>query len=342
MKRTLKLSIMFVALIFCFAAVNASAQTGNIAGTVTDAEGGLPLEGVMIKAFPVDEETDGHGGGGGHGGGWWNCATTGEDGTYLIEEVDPGTYMVMAMFQGYYFADTEVEVIDGETATVDFALEALMFGSLSGTVTDAGTGLPLAGAFVRVAVAEPAKTKTHVLGTGNRHHGGGCGQHYHAMTGEDGTYFIENVIVDYYEARASIFGYNPADAVGFFVIEGETAVADFALEPMTYGALEGYVTDADTGDPIEGAWVMLRHNTGTLGHGGHGGHGGPGGGHGGHGGGHNWAITDENGYYLMDQVPTGTFIGYAMAWYYEVGEAMVTIVEDETAQVDFALVPEVE
>ncbi len=342
MKKSTLFSILCAIMIFCFATVNASAQTGSIAGTVTDADTGLPLEGVMVKAMPVDEEIDGHGHGGpggGHGGGWWHhwMAITGEDGTYLIDEMDAGLYEVTARGDGYYSADTEIEVVDGEMATADFALEGLVFGALSGTVTDADTALPLAGAFVRVSVAEPAKTKTHILGTGSRHWGGGCGQHYFAMTGDDGTYSIDNVIVDYYEVRASMCGYNAADPVGLFVMEGETAVADFALTPMTYGALEGYVTDADTGDPIEGAWVMLRMGEGTLHHGG-----GGGGWGGGWGGSHNWAITDENGYYLMDQVATGAYIGYAMSWYYEYGEGSVTIVEDETAQLDFALVAGVE
>lgn len=338
----MKKSIVFIALLFCFAAINASAQVGDIAGTVTDVDTGLPLEGVMVKAMPV-EATDGPGGGhgGGHGG-CHNMATTGDDGTYVIEELDAGLYNVVAFGQGYYTADAEVEVVDGETATADFALEALMFGSISGMVTDADTGEPIAGAFVRVRVSEPAKAKMGVLGTGNRHWGGGCGQHYHVMTGDDGTYFIDDVIVDYYEVRASAYGYNPADPVGLFVLEGETAVADFALEVMTYGALEGYVTDADTGEPIEHAMVFLRRDDGTMSTRHHGGHGGPGGGHHGgghHGGGHGAIFTDENGYYVMDEVPTGDYLAFAGAWGYEFVEGAVAIVEDETARLDFALPP---
>jgi len=332
----MKKSIIFVALLFCFAAVTASAQTGTIAGTVTDLDTGLPLEGVMIKAMPV-EETDGHGHGGGHGG-CHDMAVTGEDGTYLIEELDAGFYTLMAFGQGYYMAEAEVEVVDGETATADFALEALMFGSLSGTVIDADTEMPVANAFIRVRVAEPAKTKMGMLGMGNRHWGGGCGQYYHAMTGDDGTYVIDEVIVDYYEVNASAWGYNPAEPVGLFVLEGETAVADFALEVMTYGALEGYVTDADTGDPIEGALVFLRRDDGTMTTAHHGGHGGPGGGH--HGGGHGGCtVTDENGYYMVESIPTGDYLGFAGYWGYEFVEGSVTIVEDETAQLDFALPP---
>ena len=196
------------------------------------------------------------------------------------------------------------------------------------------TGEPLAGAMVQVGVAVPNKLKVIVLGHGRRHWGGGCGQHYHAMTGDDGTYLIENVIVDYYEVTARAMGYVTPEPVGLFVLEGETAVADFALEPMTYGALEGYVTDADTGEPIEGARVQARPDMGTL-H--HGGHGGPGGGHGHHG-----AETDENGYYLLEMVPTGDMLGYACAWGYEAAEAAVTILEGETAQLDFALTAVVE
>jgi len=337
MKRTLNFSFLFLVLLFCFAAVNAAAQTGNIDGTVTDADSGLPLEGVMVRAIPA-QETDDHG----HGGHWGHMAITGEDGTYLMDEVEPGMYMVKAMLPGYYFGEAELEVLADETATADFALTALMYGALSGAVTDADTGLPLAGAFVRVHVTEPEKTKNFIFGGGTRHHGGGCGQHYHAMTGEDGTYFIDNVIVDYYNVNASLFGYNPAEPVGLYVLEGDTGVADFALTPMTYGSLEGYVTDADTGLPIEYAMVMLRRDTGDMTTHEGGGHGGGPGGGGHHGGHFNWAFTDENGYYFMEMVPTGDYIGYAGAWGYEFVEGAVTVVEDETAQLDFALPPYVE
>jgi len=317
--------------------VNAAAQVGTIAGTVTDAETGLPLEGVTVSARAV-EETDGHGHGHGGPGGHHGCgdyAETGADGTYVMEEVEVGAYVLVARFQGYYVGDAEVEVLEGETTTADFALEELMFGALSGMVTDTATGLPLAGAMIRVRVAEPDKAKLGqlgLLGAGRRHWGGGCGQHYHATTGEDGTYFIDSVVADYYEVSASAMDYVPANPVGLFVMDGETAVADFALEAMTYGALEGYVTDADTGEPIEGARVNVRPDMDVLGHG----HGGPGGGHG-HG--HHGATTDENGYFLLDPAPTGAHIGFAHARGYEHAEAPVTIVEGETAQLDFALTP---
>lgn len=83
------------------------AQTGKIAGTVTDAETGEPLPGVNVL---VEEEQIG--------------ATTDAQGFYTILNVQPGTYTVRASFVGYATQVTQdVEVNVDLTTTLDIELQ---------------------------------------------------------------------------------------------------------------------------------------------------------------------------------------------------------------------------
>ena len=90
----------------------ASAQTGKIAGTVTDAASGEPLPGVNVI---IEGTTQG--------------ATTNVEGFYNILNVSPGEYTLRASFVGY--ADQVVQGVDVNidlTAEVDIALQEQAFG----------------------------------------------------------------------------------------------------------------------------------------------------------------------------------------------------------------------
>lgn len=79
---------------------------GTITGTVTDSTTGEPLPGVNV----VVEGTN-------------QGAATGANGNYTISNVEPGTYSMRASFVSYQDVVVEdVEVQDGQTTTVDFAM----------------------------------------------------------------------------------------------------------------------------------------------------------------------------------------------------------------------------
>ena len=81
--------------------------TGTISGTVTDSASGEPLPGVNVVIAGTQQG-----------------AATVADGTYQIPGVEAGTYTVRASFVGYgEEAEEGVEVTDGETTTVNFALQ---------------------------------------------------------------------------------------------------------------------------------------------------------------------------------------------------------------------------
>jgi protocatechuate 3,4-dioxygenase beta subunit len=101
------------------------------------------------------------------------------------------------------------------------------------------------------------------------------------------------------------------------------------------GVLQGTVTDADTGLPIDHALVVARGEMG--GHGGGDGHGG-----GGQGGGHHpprYAYTDPAGFYEIADLPAGTYQVTCGKSGYVRSAADVVIEDGQTLTQDFALEP---
>jgi subtilisin family serine protease len=110
------------------------------------------------------------------------------------------------------------------------------FGTLAGTVTDALTQAPLAGATVSAQ------------GPGPRD----------AVTDEAGAYSMELAAGDYV-VTAGVFGYLDGTA-NASIAAGATTVQDFALEPELSDALSGIVRDGD-GQAVRGAMVTVLNTS---------------------------------------------------------------------------------
>jgi hypothetical protein len=151
---------------------------GAIAGRITDARSGEPVAGATVAAWPAfvdstgggtippDGGDPGQGGGGtGHSGpgqgagpdGWDGWATTDSTGSYRIDGLASGDFLVHAEAEGHiaeFYPDTQdpeaavrIAVTIGNTASgIDLALGR--GGCIHGRVTDERTGTPIAGAFV--------------------------------------------------------------------------------------------------------------------------------------------------------------------------------------------------
>jgi len=96
--------LIFSAILFLAFAAGVSAQ-GTITGRVTGGPDGRPLQNVAVILDGI------------------RGVTTGIDGVFRIEKVPAGTHIVEARILGYFTLMESIEVTDGGTITVDFALE---------------------------------------------------------------------------------------------------------------------------------------------------------------------------------------------------------------------------
>ena len=234
--------------------------SGSIAGTVTAAAGGAPIEEIHVCA-----EASGIGFGG--------CDYTDADGAYTISGLAPGSYKVafsvtpgsglnyIAQYfdgAGSWVEADPVTVADGATKSgVDAEMQA--GGRIAGEVTAAAGGAPLDSIEV-CALVDTAGPGALV----------GC-----AATDADGKYAIASLPSGSYKIRfAPGFGEISAGEFGranyvtqYFSGKASKAQADAvtatagATTPdvdaamAVGGVVSGLVTDAVSGDPIEGVQV---------------------------------------------------------------------------------------
>ena len=115
-------------------------------------------------------------------------------------------------------------------------------GTLSGTVTDAGTGLPIAGA--TVSITRNTKTLTQ-------------------QTATNGSYsFVAGAGA--YQVKAEMFGYAAHTVSGVAVSQDATAVQDFVLGSLATGSISGTVLQSVTLTPVTGATVTLVGSTAPV------------------------------------------------------------------------------
>ena len=232
---------------------------GKITGTVTAAAGGSLLEGVQVSAYRDV------------GGSWVPVAhaETGPLGTYTVGGLETDSYRVEFVDTGgtyvpeFYDGRASLALADpvGVTAAnttpdIDASLEE--YGRISGTVTVASGGAPLAGAWV-IASRKVAEGWYESWGTETGPDG------TYVLGGLDtGTYRVEFVdpsgvcAFEYYKGKNTLAKANPVT-----VMRGTTTPKiDAALGPA--GHIAGTVTAAADGAPLGAVWVTAYRNAGGF------------------------------------------------------------------------------
>ncbi|HEX6615663.1 MAG TPA: TonB-dependent receptor, partial [Gemmatimonadales bacterium] len=85
----------------------AAAQAGAITGTVSDQDGGTPLEAAQVVLSGTNR-----------------IETTNREGKFTLRNVAPGTYQLRVLRVGYRPAAQSATVAEGQTVTLDFAMTA--------------------------------------------------------------------------------------------------------------------------------------------------------------------------------------------------------------------------
>jgi len=259
----------------------------TITGTVTDAATGAPLSGVTVYFHTSSNATVG-------------SATTDASGAYTNGMLRAGTYCLRTLNTGGYLnqryanlpcassdcypynTGTAVSVTVGQAlGGIDFALT--LGGTISGTITAAATGSPLAGVTVSVrnALASAAEsTTTDASGVFTRN---GLPTGSYAVYTANSQGYADEVYDDVLCASGRCANHlgqaTPVDVTAGAITSG----ADFALGLA--GTIAGTVTDAVSGLPIPDVEVSVHNAAGE---------------------GLRYALTDAAGQYVVAGLPAGT------------------------------------
>ncbi len=304
----------------------------TLSGTVTDAETGAPVPAVEVEIWNQDEDVG-------------NAVTDGE-GRYTASTLHPGTHFVQARAEthrGKVFDDvpcdddcspqdvgTPIEVgRNAQITGIDFALERL--ASISGRVTDATTGAPIADATVDVATSSGRIVRTGTTDALGDYTAGGL---------DPDTYFVKVTATGYFrelydELRCPDPDCSAVDGTPIPVADEATVTGiDFALESL--GRITGTVTST-TGQPLHFVQIRVRdEQRSSL---------------------RSTAWTGENGDYSVGDLYAGSYLvttvnydGWADEAYDDqpcpkedcdprVGMAVPVAAGATTAGIDFALAP---
>jgi len=286
---------------------------GCISGLVTS-DTGEPVEGAQVWVFPSF---------------WTDVAgrgphperstrqmngITGPDGRYSLCGLSAGDYFVQVWAEGFLvefyddaerFEDADPVAVpsDGEVTGIDFALSR--GGRIEGVITEGGTDVPVPGAWV---MAWPAWSDTTDPG-GRPDIGVNSG---YAIADSSGHYELGGLVSGRYVVvaespgfLATYYGDTPDASLATPVdVTAPDATTGIDIGLLRGGSISGVVSDETTGAPIAGAWVELflpyaggfDDSTGTRPFPGPG------------------AITEEDGTYRIEGIPSGSHILFCSAW----------------------------
>ena len=241
-------------------------EFGFVSGKVVDSDGD-PIAGAGIQVFTDTKTSDGFS--------YYGYAQTGPDGVYRIVDIPAGRYTVSCWAQSgwqtlfRYWPDAEtieastpVEVSESAPAeNIDFRMEIHVGSSVIEGVVRSTEGRPLAGASIQVLPAvEPDPSNSRVS------------LYAWAATDSTGHYSVNQLPAGTYTVQCSYWENISFGQQWFNGAETQEAAAPLTLadrEKRTdidfnlrvhpiYGTLSGRVTNAQTGKPIERAFVEIR------------------------------------------------------------------------------------
>ena len=267
----------------------------TVSGTVTDSAAGTPLTGAKVLLRI----------GTGAGASIRDSVTTGTSGAYSFDTVPAGAFTLVASATGYISRNTTGNITSATPPAIDIKLVKILYGSITGTVTDSAAGTALAGA------------KVYLRTTG----GGGGGTILDStVTAASGSYTIANVQTGIARSlRVQDSGFTTKNTTITLTDTAATTV-NVQLVKILFGSITGTVTDSVAGTAIAGAKVYLRTTGG--------------------GGGTilDSAVTAASGSYTITNVQTGIArMVRAQAAGFITKNATVTLTDTAALTVNFAL-----
>ena len=265
----------------------------SITGKITDSDGGSAIQDAKIVVFRASGMTRTR----------VDSALSSEEGDYSIDSIPLGTYSITVTCTAYDQKSVDsVTLSETEAVTVDVELVKTIYGSITGTVTDAASESAVADAKV-VLYSGSGIMRTRVDS---------------AVTEEEGTYSFDSVTLGTYSITVTCETYDQkTDSV---TIDDESAkTVDIALDKTVYSTVTGTITDSTDGEALSEAKVVLYSGSGFLRTR------------------VDSTVTEEEGTYSFESIPTGTYsITVTRDDFFSKTDS-VTITDTTTKELDIAL-----
>ena len=196
---------------------------GAVSGTVVAASTGLPITEAIVEIVFDNQVVE--------------STQTDSLGNYTVSSLSPNLYDALVHADNFQAQVSSIVVQSNQTSIVNFSLEAFP-GTLSGSVTDANTSMAIEGATISVF------SNNHLIDE--------------ALTDSSGNYTIDDLPPGSYVVEAD--GKNhQMQLLPVTILSNQTTTLNFALQPDP-STVQGQITNALTGQPIRGAFVLLFQN----------------------------------------------------------------------------------
>lgn len=213
----------------------------------TDAITGKPVAGVTFTVKRVDSST-------------LTTVTSDEDGRCFLEKLMPGVYEIweQSVPDGYLLNEEHqlITLFPNRTGTVQF--QNYPKPTLTVNKIDSITGDPIKGAKFSVTFKSDDTSTGEIRDLGTFY------------SDENGQFFIDKLDDGWYTITelepAAGYSIKDPDSVEIYVEAGRGKVVTFENTPLS--AIIVKKVDANTGDPLQGAWFRVRFLGGTSGTGG--------------------------------------------------------------------------
>ncbi|MBY0090740.1 carboxypeptidase regulatory-like domain-containing protein [Priestia aryabhattai] len=223
-------------------------------------------------------------------------ATSGQDGTFIIENLPAGSFLVTADAQNFG-TDSKAIILNAGQSTNTALVLTPNPGSVTGFVVNRVNGGDLSATSIQIFNQTGAAVVS-------------------VVSDPQGQFLVAGLAPGQYTAIATVQGFT-SGIISFTIIADTQSIASFALEPNP-SSIEGKVTDVTTGQPIAGADVIVRQFTSA----------GP-------------IIastqTDSNGFYVLSNLPQGTFNVIVIDPDFGFQSSSVTLNPGETIVLNFNL-----
>ncbi|MBN2537501.1 OmpA family protein [candidate division WOR-3 bacterium] len=205
----------------------AKPEFGTITGKVTDEKTGAALAAKV--EFPANDQLP--------------SLSTGANGVFEVKNVRTGVTVVKVGAPGYQSQSVPLDVRKGAVVSYDFKLRSLVaYGTIAGTVTDAGSNRPLA---ATIAFPE-AKLKSV------------------SSAAATGAFRVDQVPTGVYTVTAEADGYFKGTQT-VQVEDGQVAAPMFALKPLTdVSTFTGKVSDKATNAPLVATISFPGSSVGSI------------------------------------------------------------------------------